>query len=87
MPVDDEDIVFRDIGLRLFAGHSARELALNRIVFQKVCEVVRGDEIVDGDHIERLAEQALFDEGPKHEPTDATETVNADFHHDNILLQ
>ena len=35
--------------------------------------------IVHGDHIERFAEQALFHEGPEHEPADAAETVDANF--------
>ena len=63
MAVDDQHVVLgrarRDFLLVDLAG----ELALRRVVLQQVGEVVGRDEVVDGDHVELLAEQSLFDQG------------------------
>ena len=65
---------------------SPGEPALRRVVLQQVGEVVGRDEVVDGDDVDRLAEQALFANGPKHEPADAPEPVDADFDHEVGLI-
>ena len=54
------------------------EAALDRVELEQVGEVVGGDDVADGDHVEFLAEQALLDEGAEDETTDATETVDGD---------
>ena len=54
-------------------------MALRRIVFEQVGQIVRWDEVVDGDHIQRFAEQTLLDECPKHQPPDATKPIDAHF--------
>ena len=39
-----------------------------------------GDDVSDGDDVERRSEQALFHECAEHEATNATETVDCDFY-------
>ena len=56
----------------------AVELALRRVVLQQVGEVVGGDEVVDGDDVELLAEQPLLDQGAEDQPADAAEPVDSD---------
>src|SRR5262249_33257979 len=56
-------------------------LPLDRIVLQQVSEVVRGDEIVEGDDVDRFAEMSLFDEGTKDKAADAAESVAAELDH------
>ncbi len=76
--VDDERVVLGDVGGGLFAGDGAVEFALRRIVFEQIGEIVGGDEVVDGDDVECLAEQTLLDDGPEDQPPDAAETIDAD---------
>ena len=86
MAVDDQDVVLgvlRRGDLR--AADLAVEASLGGVVLEQVGEVVGGDEVVDGDDVELLAEQALVADRPKHQAADAAETVDADFDH-NVPL-
>ncbi len=58
----------------------AVEPALGGIVFEQIGEVVGRHEVVDGDDVERLAEQPLLDQGAKDQPPDAAEPIDADFY-------
>src|SRR3569832_260474 len=57
------------------------ELALDGVVLQQVGEVGGRDDVTDRDHLHLFAEQALRVEGPEHEPSDATETIDGDAGH------
>src|SRR6185369_9453966 len=57
------------------------ELPLRRVVLEQVRQVVGRDDVADGDHLDLLAEQPLLVEGPEHEPSDATETIDGDAGH------
>ena len=81
MAVDDEHVVLGHVGLRFFARDRAVEFALGRIVLEEVGEIVGGHEIVHRDDIDRFAEQSLFRDGAKDEPSDAPEAIDADFCH------
>ena len=76
--VDDERVVFGG-ARRLLAGDRAAEPTLRRVVLEQVGEVVGRDEVVDGHHVERLAEQPLLDQ-VEDEAADAAEAVDAHFH-------
>ena len=84
--VDDEDVVLGARRLDFLLTDFAVEPALGRVVLEQVGEVVGRDEVVDGDDVELLAEQPLFDQRPEHQPADAPEPVDADFHrsHDRV---
>ena len=68
-------------GADFSAGNGALKRPCVESYFSEVGEVVGGHEVVDGDDVECLAEQALFDQGAKDEATDAAETVDANFDH------
>jgi hypothetical protein len=48
----------------------------------EVGQVVGGNEVIDRDHFDFLAEEALFRDGAKYESADSSKAVNADFCHD-----
>jgi hypothetical protein len=54
---------------------------LRGVVFDEVGQVVRGNEVIDRDHFDFLAEAAR--DGPKHETSDSSKAVDADFGHDD----
>ena len=58
------------------------EYALRGIVLHEVGEVVGGDEIIDGDDLVTLFEEALFDDGTEDEAADAAEPIDGDIWHD-----
>ena len=78
--VDDEDVVLDLIGRRLLGADGAGELALRRVILEQVGKIVGGDDVSDGDDVERRSEQALFHECAENQATDATETVDCDFY-------
>ena len=69
-------------GSDFFARDGCRRTALRGVVFDEVGEVVGGNEVVDRDDFDFLAEQALVRDGAKHEAADAPKAVDADFCHD-----
>ena len=58
----------------------AFEAALDGIVFEQIREVVRRNDIADRDHFDVLAHQALFDQRPEDQATDAAEPIDCNFH-------
>jgi len=50
---------------------SAGEFALRGVVFDEIGEVVGGNEVIDRNHFDFLAEEALFRDGAKHETSDS----------------
>ena len=86
MAVNHQRIVLGQVGLRFLAGHRAGELALRRIVLQQVREIVGGNDVIDSNHIQRLAEQTLFDQRAEDQAPDPAKPVDANFHrHDRLL--
>ena len=77
LAVDHQHVVFGGAGARLLAGDRAGELALGRIELEQVGEVVGGDDVVDGHHLDFLAQQPLVADGAEHQPPDAAEPVDA----------
>src|SRR5262249_40053964 len=73
-----ERVVLANRRRRFLARDRAVEAALRRIVLEQVRQVVGRNQVVDGDHVERLAERALLHQRAEHEPADAAETVDAD---------
>src|SRR5687767_11363236 len=83
--VNDQHVVFGRGAAAFFAAHFALIPSLGGIVFDQVSKIVRGHEIVDGDDIDFFAEQSLITDCAKDEPTDASETVNAECDHDEYV--
>ena len=82
LAIDDQHVVFCERRIGFFARDGAGESALRGVVFEEVGEVVGGNEIVDRDHFDFLAEEALFRDGAKDETSDSSKAVDADFCHD-----
>ena len=80
LAVNHEDVVFGLVWGGFFGGNGALEFTLGRVVFNKVREIVSGDDIADGDHIEGGAKQALLNESAENETTDTTKTIDCDFY-------
>jgi len=83
--VDDDDVVFFQLRGRFLGGNRAAEFALGGVVFEEVGEVVRRNDVTDGDNIEGGSEVALLDESTEDEATDAAESVDGDSSHNNIF--
>jgi len=64
--VDDEDIILGDSRRGFLARHGAGEAALRRVILNQVREVVRWDEIVDGDDFDFFTEQTLIADCAEH---------------------
>ena len=79
LTVHDENVVFQLVRGGLLGGDGAIEATLRGVVLQEVGEVVRRDDIADGDDVEGRAEVALFDEGAEDETADAAESVDSYF--------
>ena len=75
--VDDQHVVLGDVGADFSLRDGAGETALGRIVLQQVGEVVGRNDVVDGDHVDLLAQQSLIADCPEHQPADAAEAVDA----------
>ena len=79
--VDDEDVIFGEVGAGFFGVDFLLGFALGGVVFDEVSEVVRWDEVVDSDDFNFLAQETLVTNCAKHEAADAPETINADLDH------
>jgi DNA-directed RNA polymerase subunit RPC12/RpoP len=58
---------------------SALEAALRRVILKQVSKIFSGNEVVNCDHFDFAAQQALFNKGAKDKATDAAESVNSNF--------
>ena len=84
--VHHDHIVFGKFWGRFFRGNCAIEATLGGVVFQKIGEVVRWNDVTDGDDIEGGSKVTLFDEGAEDKATDATESVDGNSsRHDSIF--
>ena len=81
MTIDHKDVVLGEIGAALLGIDFFLRLALSGVVFDEVGEIVSRNEVVHGDDLDLLAEQALITDCTKHEASDAPETIDADFDH------
>jgi hypothetical protein len=79
--VDDEDVVFGDVGGGLLRLDGAGEAALGGVVLEEVGEVVGGHQVVDGNDVELGAEVSLLDESAEHEASDPAESINGNVGH------
>ena len=64
--VDDKGVIFLYIGRRFFTVYFSLETTLNRVVFDKVGEIVSSHEVVDGDDFISFFKKSLFDDGSEH---------------------
>ena len=81
LAVDDEHIVAPALSAADFLrADGAVEAALDGIVLQQIREVVGRNDIADGDHLDVLADQTLFDHRPEDQATNAAEPVNCNFY-------
>ncbi len=78
LTVDGQHVVGFLVRPRLLRADVPVELALDRVVLQQVGEVVGGDDVTDGDHLDLFAEQTLLVQGAKYQATNPTETVDGD---------
>lgn len=76
LAVDDQRVVLGKAGVGLLANDRPRELALGGVILQQVGEVIGRDEVVDGDHLDLLAQQTLIADRPEDQPTNAAEPIN-----------
>ena len=83
--VDDKRVVVSHGRRGLLAHDAAAKPALRRVVFQQVRQVIGGDNIIEGHHVETPAQQTLLDQGPENQTADAAETIdaNSDCHRAN----
>ena len=79
--IHHQDIVLFEGGVGLFAGNGFVGLALGRVVFDEVGEVIRRDEVVHGHDFDFLAEKALVTDSAEDEAANAPKAVDADFNH------
>jgi hypothetical protein len=79
LAVDNEDVILRFVGGGLLRADFALEAALDGIIFEQISEIVRRNDIADGDHLDVLAHQTLFDQRPEHQASNAAEPVNCNF--------
>jgi hypothetical protein len=81
-PPTTNRVVFSERLVGFFAPDGVGKFALRGVVFDEVGEVVGGNEVIDRDHFDFLAQEALFRDGAKHETSDSSKAVYADFCHD-----
>ena len=60
-------------------GNFALEAALGGIVFEEIGQIVRRNDVADGDDFDVLADHALFGDGAENQAPDATETIDCNF--------
>ena len=86
-PADVNQLVsFGDIGGRLFTVDLALESALSRVVIEQICEIVRRNEIIYRSDLIALLEESLLNHRTKEEPPDASEAIDADCSHLNVVV-
>src|SRR4030095_14663648 len=86
--VNDQEIVLAVFCLgRLRTADFAIEASLSGIVFEKIGEVVCGNEVVHRHDVDFVAEKAFVADRSKDEATDAAKAVNADFYHNVLLVE
>ena len=78
-PVNHQHIVFGLVRGRLLGANLAGETALGGIVLEQVGEVVRRDDIADRDDLNVFADQPLFEHRAKHQPSNASESIDCNF--------
>jgi hypothetical protein len=78
--VDDQHIVFGFVGAGFLGADGALEPALGGIVFEQVTEVIGGNNIAHGDHLDVLAHEPLFHHRAEDQAPDPAEPVNCNFH-------
>ena len=81
LAIDHQRVVLRDRWIGFLARDGAGISALRGIVFEEVSKIVGGDEVVDRDDFDFFAEESLFRDGAKDEPSDSSKAVDADFCH------
>lgn len=86
MTVDHEHVVLGQGRVALLGSDLGFHAALDGIILELVGEVLGvGGDIHDRDDVDLvLTQEAALDQGLKHEPADAAETINRYFH--RILL-
>ena len=87
LAVDDEHVVLGLVGGGFLRADRAVETALDGVVLEQVREVVRRNDIADGDDFDVLADQSLFDQRPEDQASNAAEPVNCNFYcHSSISI-
>jgi hypothetical protein len=74
-PPTTKRVVFSERLVGFFAPDGVGKFALRGVVFDEVGEVVGGNEVIDRDHFDLLAEEALFRDGAKHETSDSSKPL------------
>ena len=58
----------------------ALEAALGGIILEQVSEIIRWHDIADGDDLDILTDQTLFNHGPENQTADPSKPINSNFH-------
>ena len=59
----------------------APKTSLRRIVSEKICEIVCGDDVVYRCDFVSVVQKSLFNDRAKNQPSDASEAIDADCSH------
>ena len=81
-----ENIVGRLVHRRLPRRNDALEASLRRVVLEQISQVVRWDDIADGDNFYFVSGESLLHQSPKNQAANASKTVNRYFCCHCILL-
>ena len=65
--------------------HFAPEDSLGGIVFDEICQIVGRYEVIDRDNFISFFEEALFDDCTEDKTTDATEPIDCNIWHDDVV--
>ena len=86
--VDGQNIVLRLVGRGWAGGDLAGKAPLGGIVFEEIGQIVRRNNIADGDDLHVGADHALLGDGAENQAADASEAVDCNFncHNFNVFL-
>jgi hypothetical protein len=80
VPVYHQRVVFSGSG-GFFTVDLALESALRRVVFYKICQVIRRNEVIYRSNLVALLEESLLNHRAKEKSPDASEAIDADCSH------
>jgi len=85
--IDHEDIVLGGIRAALGRGDLMLELALDGVVLDLICKIIRvGRDIGDGDDIDHIAQQSLITDCLENQAADTAKSIDTHFNCHSVFL-